>query len=72
MGGALAQIAAAYYADLTPTLVTFATPSIGALLCYALLCMAVLRCAAPEYFLHVLTFVYIIFRLLFTKLTTFL
>lgn len=35
MGGALAQIAAAYYADLTPTLVTFATPSIGALLCCA-------------------------------------
>lgn len=29
MGGALAQIAAAYYADLSPTLVTFATPSIG-------------------------------------------
>ena len=32
MGGALAQIAAAYYADLEPTLVTFATPSIGDLL----------------------------------------
>ena len=29
MGGALAQIAAAYYSDLSPSLVTFATPSIG-------------------------------------------
>jgi hypothetical protein len=29
MGGALAQIAAAYYSDLKPSLVTFATPSIG-------------------------------------------
>lgn len=29
MGGALAQIAAAYYSDLAPSLVTFATPSIG-------------------------------------------
>jgi hypothetical protein len=62
MGGALAQIAAAYYADLAPTLVTFATPSIGACLC----------CAATEYFLHVLTFVDIFFRFLFFKLTAFM
>ena len=29
MGGALAQIAAAYYADLSPRLVTFAAPAVG-------------------------------------------